>query len=85
MMPTRVELWFEGGVPQVGIHTQGEDFQRVRTELGQLRDRLDREIADGPTRCPFAPRHPLRIAPEHRDDRAILFGGPTGKPRGAGW
>lgn len=52
---TRVELWLEGDRAHIRVHSTGENFAAVQRDLIKLADRLDAEIADGPTGCPFSP------------------------------
>lgn len=51
-----VEMWMEDGVPQLRVHAHhSESFEAVRDQLLVMKARLAREIADGPSKCPFAP------------------------------
>ena len=53
--PTRVILWMSSDGPQIRIQTTGEDFDAVKSDLKELRDRFSEEIDLGPSKCPFSP------------------------------
>ena len=61
MTKTSIEMWLENGTPQLRVHADKKrSFDAVRNDLIVMRERLSREINDGPTKCPYFGRPPVR-------------------------
>ena len=50
----QVEMWMEGDVAHLSVHTYGQPFDVAKEQLTKMRDRLAIEISRGPE-CPFSP------------------------------